>query len=53
MTENKVKEDNYYLIIDPTQNSEELKEKSSKEQKKEIWFEGFDLPWIIWYWPMI
>jgi len=57
MTLNKVKEDKYYLLIESTQDSnqdsEELKEKSNKEQKKEIWFKGFDLPLIIWYWPII
>lgn len=53
MTLNKVKEDNYHLKIEPTQYSEELKEKSSKEQKKEITLESFDIPVIKWFWPTI
>jgi len=53
MTLNKVKEDNYILLIDPTQDSEELKEKPNKEKKIEWKFERFDMPLIICFCPII
>ena len=53
MTLNKVKEDNNYLFIESTQDSEELKEESNKEQKIEITLESFDIPVIKWFWPII
>ena len=53
MTLNKVKEDNYNMSIESTQDSEELKEESNKEQKIEMKFERFDLPLIKWFWPAI
>lgn len=53
MTLNKVKADNNYLFIDPTHDSEKLKEKSNEEQKIEIKFERFDIPLIKCFWPTI
>ena len=50
---NKVKEDNNYLFIAPTHDSEELKEKSNEEQKIEIKFESFDIPLVKFFWPTI
>ena len=53
MTLNKVKEDNYNMPIESTQDSEELKEESNKEQKIEMKFERFDFPLIKCFWPTI
>lgn len=52
MTLNKVKEDNY-LFIESTQDSEELKEETNKEQEIEMKFERFDFLLIKCFWPTI
>ena len=53
MALNKVTEDNNYLFIESTQDSEELKEEPNNEQELEMKFERFDFPFIKWFWPTI